>query len=482
MAKQSGPAAAQEDLSLWNIVGRQFDKAAARLNLPPGLLQQIKACNAVYYVQFPVRFGDRYEMFSGWRAEHSQHRKPTKGGIRFSEAVTQDEVMGLAALMTYKCAIVDVPFGGSKGGVSFDPRKYDRTQLEKITRRYTAELVRKNFIGPGINVPAPDLGTGEQEMAWIADTYDALTPGHIDSLACVTGKPLSQGGIQGRREATGRGVQFGIREAFAIKNDMKRLCLEGGLEGKRIAVQGFGNVGYHAARFLSQEDGCLIVAVGDISGGVVNPKGIDIEALDGFRRHSSTGTIKGFPGGKELADPMQVLETDCDILIPAALENQITMENAGRIRTRMIAEAANGPTTPGADELLNRRGVMIIPDIYLNAGGVTVSYFEWTKNLSHIRYGRMEKRVDEIYREKLVNTIEQVTGLSVPKRQRADLLKGADEVDLVNSGLEGTMQQAYREIRETLAADPKLGDLRTAAFALAINKVAQSYMQLGVFP
>ena len=372
--------------------------------------------------------------------------------------------------------------GGSKGGVSFDPRNYDRTQLEKITRRFTAELVRKNFIGPGVNVPAPDLGTGEREMAWIADTYDALTPTHIDSLACVTGKPVSQGGIQGRREATGRGVQIGIREAFTFKDDMKKVGLSGGLEGKRVAIQGFGNVGYHAAKFLSQEEGCRIVAVGDVSGGVVNTEGIDIEALDEFRRHSKSGTIKGFPGGQELADPLEVLEVDCDILIPAALENQITLDNAERVKARMIAEAANGPTTPGADDLLNRRGVMIIPDIYLNAGGVTVSYFEWTKNLSHIRYGRMEKRIDELYREKLVGTIEQVTGIIVPERQRADLLKGVGEVDLVNSGLEGTMQIAYREIRKTLAADPKLGDLRTAAYAVAIRKVARSYVELGVFP
>ncbi|MBI1950059.1 MAG: Glu/Leu/Phe/Val dehydrogenase [Acidobacteria bacterium] len=473
-------AAAQEDLNLWNIVSRQFDRAAATMDLPEGLLRQIKACNAVYYVQFPVRFGDRYEIFEGWRAEHSQHRKPTKGGIRYSEMVTQDEIMALAALMTYKCAIVDVPFGGSKGGICFNPKKYTRDQVEKITRRYTAELVRKNFIGPGINVPAPDLGTGEQEMAWIADTFEALTPGHVDSLASVTGKPVTQGGIRGRKEATGRGVQYGIREAFKHKADLKKFGLSGGLEGKRVAIQGFGNVGYHVAKFLSEEDGCRIVAIGDVAGGVINRDGLNINHLSEYR--DMTGGLKGFPGGKDLPGPRDVLEAECDILVPAALENQITLENVDRIRTKMVAEAANGPTTPGADERLNQRGVMIIPDIYLNAGGVTVSYFEWTKNLSHIRYGRMEKRLDEIYRDRLVQTIEQVTGRTVADKQRRELLKGADEVDLVNSGLEGSMQNAYREIREALLADPRLGDLRTAAFAVAITKVARSYMELGVFP
>ena len=482
MPTQHKTHAGGEELNLWKIVGRQFDKAAATLDLPEGLLAQIKACNAVYYVQFPVRFGDRYEMFSGWRAEHSQHRKPTKGGIRYSEAVSQDEIMALAALMTYKCAIVDVPFGGSKGGISFNPRNYTRDQVQQITRRYTAELVRKNFIGPGINVPAPDLGTGEREMAWIADTYDAMTPAQIDTQACVTGKPITQGGIRGRKEATGRGVQFGIREAFKNKDDIKRCGLKPGLAGKRVAIQGFGNVGYHAAKFLTQEDDCKVIAVGDISGGVLNPDGLDIEKMKEFRDHSKARSLKGYPDATELPGPGDVLEVECDILIPAALENQITLDNVDRIRAPFVAEAANGPTTMSADEKLNERGVMIIPDIYLNAGGVTVSYFEWTKNLSHIRYGRMEKRLDEIYREKLIGTIEQITKLSVPERLRRELSQGAEEIDLVNSGLEGTMQNAYREIRETLLADKRISDLRTAAFAIAIGKVARSYSELGVFP
>jgi glutamate dehydrogenase (NAD(P)+) len=234
------------------------------------------------------------------------------------------------------------------------------------------------------------------------------------------------------------------------------------------------------AKFLSDEDGCRIVAIGDVAGGTVHTDGLNINHLSEYR--DMTGSLKGFPGGKDLPGPRDVLEVECDILVPAALENQITLENADRINTKMIAEAANGPTTLDADEKLDRRGIMIIPDIYLNAGGVTVSYFEWTKNLSHIRYGRMEKRLDEIYRDRLVQTIEQVTGKSVPEKRRLELLRGADEVDLVNSGLEGSMQNAYREIRDALQADPRLGDLRTAAFAVAITKVARSYMEMGVFP
>src|SRR2546426_559853 len=430
-----------EALNLRNIGRRQFDKAAATLDTPKGLLDQIKACNAVYYTQFPVRFGDRYEIFQGWRAEHSQHRKPTKGGIRYSEFVTQEEVMALAALMTYKCAIVDAPFGGSKGGICFSPKNYTRDQVEKITRRYTAELVRKNFIGPGISVPAPDLGTGEQEMAWIADTYDALTPGQIDSLACVTGKPVTQGGIRGRKEATGRGVQYGIREAFKVKTDMKKAGLTGGLDGKRVVIQGFGNVGYHAARFLSEEDGCRIIAIGDVSGGVWSADGLNIAQLTEYR--DKTGGLKGFPGAKELSGPRDVLEIECDILIPAALENQIALDNVDRIKTKMVAEAANGPTTLGADEKLIARGVLIIPDIYLNAGGVTVSYFEWVKNLSHVRFGRLAKRYEEASFDRIVRAIERSTGQPFAEADRRTIVHGPDEIDLVNSGLEETMVAAH---------------------------------------
>jgi glutamate dehydrogenase (NAD(P)+) len=469
-----------EDLNFNRIVSQQFDRAAQYLKVRPALLAQIKACNNVYYFQFPVRFGgDHYEMFEGWRAEHSQHLKPCKGGTRYSEMVSADEIMALAALMTFKCALVDVPFGGSKGGIRFNPKKYTAEQVEKITRRYTTELIRKQFIGPGENVPGPDVGTGEREMAWIADTYDAFFPGQIDNFACVTGKPTSLGGIAGRREATGRGVQFGIREAFRNKEDCDRLGLTTGLDGKRIAIQGFGNVGYHAAAFLSQEDGCRIVAMGEWDACVVNPNGLDVNRLDEHRK--ATGSIKNFPDGTTL--PTEAIwETECDILIPAALENQITLENCGRIKAKVLAEAANGPTTPGAEDLLHERGIMIIPDIFLNAGGVTVSYFEWGKNLSHMRFGRLQKHMEEIRSQRLVAAIENTIGKQIPDADEKFLARGSDEIDFVNSGLEETMVHAYRQIRNVHLTRAPQNSMRTAAFIIAIEKVATTYEQLGIFP
>ena len=391
MAKN--PTSIQEEMNFNTIVSMQFDKAAKVLDIPEGLLQQIKACNAVYRIEFPVRFGNSYEIFHAWRAEHSQHKKPVKGGIRYSEFVNQDEVMALAALMTYKCAIVNVPFGGAKGGVKLDPRKYTTEQLEKITRRYTAELISKGFIGPGTDVPAPDYGTGEREMAWMADTYDAFHPGQIDNLACVTGKPVSQGGIRGRREATGRGIAYGLREVCRDEKDMKRLKLPTGLDGKTVIVQGLGNVGFHAAQILQKEEGCRIVGIAEYEGGIYQPKGLDVKEV--FDHRKRTRSILNFPGAKNFSDSRALLEMECDILLPAALEHQITLENAGRISCKILAEGANGPTTINAEEILLDKNVLIVPDIYLNAGGVTVSYFEWLKNLSHVRFGRMEKRREE---------------------------------------------------------------------------------------
>ncbi len=470
-----------EDLNFNRIVSQQFDKAAQYLKIHPALLNQIKACNNVYYFQFPVRFGgDHYEIFEGWRAEHSQHKKPVKGGIRYSELVNQDEIMALAALMTYKCAIVDVPFGGSKGGVRFNPKKYTAEQIEKITRRFTAELIRKGYIGPGENVPGPDIGTGEREMAWMQDTYDTFFPGGIDNLACVTGKPVTQGGIHGRREATGRGVQFGIREAFQYGEDLKEIGLSTGLEGKTVVIQGFGNVGYYASKFLSEEDGCKVVGIGEWDCAVYNPKGIPIEALNQHRRE--TGSISGFPGGETLTPPDAVWDIPCDILIPAALENQITLENCDRISAKVLAEAANGPTTPAAEDRLHKRGVFIIPDIFLNAGGVTVSYFEWGKNLSHMRFGRLQKHLEEIKNQRLVSTIERMIGKAVPEVDKKFLVRGPEEIDLVNSGLEETMSTAYRGIRELHHSKAPKESMRTAAFIIAIQKVALTYEQLGVFP
>ena len=469
----------KEDLNLNNIVSHYFDKAAALVNIHEGLLQQIKACNCVYFIQFPVRLGKQYQIFHGWRAEHSQHKKPTKGGIRYSELVTQDEIMALAALMTYKCAIVDVPFGGSKGGVRLNPKKYTEEQLEKITRRYTAELIRKGFIGPGVNVPAPDMGTGEREMAWIADTYDAFNPGGIDNLACVTGKPVSQGGIRGRKEATGRGVHFALREVFRHKEDITELGMEGGLEGKRVAIQGFGNVGYYVAKFL-EEDGARIIGLSEVNGSIHDPKGLNIKKLSKHR--ARTGSILHFRGAQTSNDPQAVLELECDILVPAALENQITLDNAKKIKAKIVAEAANGPTTVKAEEILLRRGIFIIPDIYLNAGGVTVSYFEWSKNLAHMRFGRLEKRREELREQTFISATERITQQKFPEDARRQLIHGPDEVDLVNSGLDETMIDAYRQIRDIYKKRKKVKDLRTAAYVLAIEKIARSYSELGVFP
>jgi glutamate dehydrogenase (NAD(P)+) len=381
--------------------------------------------------------------------------------------------------MTYKCAIVDVPFGGAKGGLRINPRNYTPDELQTITRRYTAELVRKNFIGPGIDVPAPDYGTGEREMAWIADTYSALNPGQLDSLGCVTGKPVTQGGIRGRTEATGRGVFYGVREALANLDDMKKIGLSPGIDGKRVVVQGLGNVGFHAARFL-REAGAIIIAVAEFEGAVHNPKGLDVEKLLQHRR--STGSILNFPGSKNIRNSGDALELACDILVPAALENQITRHNAPRIKAKVIAEGANGPTNAEAEEILLKKGTFIVPDIYLNAGGVTVSYFEWIKNLSHVRFGRMDKRFEERSNAQIIEKLEEFTGRRVGKAEKQFLTHGPDEIDLVNSGLEETMIAAYNEIRDIRSATKGIRDLRTASFVNALRKVGRSYIELGIFP
>ena len=461
-------------------VNLNFDKAARFTEHSDGLLQQIKICNSVYHMTFPIKKDDgTIETIHAWRAEHSHHKLPTKGGIRYSTLVNEDEVMALAALMTYKCAIVDVPFGGAKGGVQIDRKQYSPSELERVTRRYTYELIQKNFIGPGIDVPAPDFGTGEREMAWILDTYTTMTPEKLDVAACVTGKPIAEEGVEGRQEATGRGIYFGLREVCRSAEDMKVLGLQPGLAGKSVAVQGFGNVGYHAAKFL-QEGGAVIVGIAEYSGTIYNPKGLDVEKV--FSHRSETGSILNFPGATTYQNPAHVLELECDILIPAALENQITHENTDRIKAKIIAEAANGPTTFEANESLKKRGVMIIPDTYLNAGGVTVSYFEWLRNLSHVRFGRMGKRFEESVQTGMLKAIEKITGQQLTQAEMKQLAHGPDEADLVNSGLEDTMIVAYNQIRETQNQNGEKVDLRTASFINAINKIATSYMELGIFP
>lgn len=469
-----------DQIKFFEQVNKNFDKAAPYTKFSQGLLDQIKICNSVYHMRFPLQRDDgSIEVINAWRAEHSHHKLPVKGGIRYSMEVSEDEVMALAALMTYKCAIVDVPFGGAKGGIKIDRRKYSAKELERITRRYTYELVSKNFIGPGIDVPAPDYGTGQQEMAWIADTYNALTENQLDTLGCVTGKPISQGGVRGRLEATGRGVFFGIREACAITEDMKKLGLSTGLEGKTVVVQGLGNVGYYSAKFL-QEAGAIVIAIVEYAGAVHNPKGIDVDKAAQHRKEN--GTILDIPGTQNLETREAGLELECDILVPAALENQITDKNVRNIKAKIIAEAANGPVTSDASDILEKQGVMIIPDAYLNAGGVTVSYFEWLKNLSHIRFGRMGKRFEEKVNTKILEAVENLTGKKFPHDVYGQTAYGPEEVDLVNSGLEETMIQAYHDIREIKKQHNDQFDLRSASFIDAMEKVAQAYLERGIFP
>ena len=471
--------AAQNEYKFFEAVEKSFDKAAKFTSWDAGLLEQIKQCNSVYRMFFPVKIGDKIEVIKAYRVQHSQHKSPSKGGIRFSLSVNLDEVMALAALMTYKCAIVNVPFGGAKGGISIDPKKYTPYELEKITRRYTSELIKKNFIGPGTDVPAPDYGTGEREMAWILDTYMSMRPGEIDALGCVTGKPVSQGGVRGRREATGLGVFYGIREVCHMKEIMDKLKLSTGVEGKTVIVQGLGNVGYHAAKFF-REGGAKVIALAEYEGAITNPDGLNEEEV--FQHRKKTGSILNFPGATNIATSTDALELQCDILIPAALENVINGDNAPRVKAKIIGEAANGPLTPEADEIFINKGVVVVPDMYLNAGGVTVSYFEWLKNLSHVRYGRMEKRFTENMNTHILSQIEELTGKQVSAKEKQFIMHGADEVDLVYSGLEETMITATREIMDCWKANPSIPDMRTAAYVVAINKVGTAYAELGIFP
>ncbi len=460
-------------------VDRMVDHALSILNLDSGTAQAIKACDSVLQVKFPVKIRGEIQTFTGWRAVHSTHRLPAKGGIRFAAYSDQDEVEALAALMTYKCALVDVPFGGSKGALHIDPSQYSRDEMQLITRRYTLELVRKGFLNPATNVPAPDVGTGQREMAWIADTYKHLNPEDINYQACVTGKPVQQGGIRGRVEATGRGVQYAIREFFRHPRDLTAANLSAGLAGKRVIVQGLGNVGYHAAKFLQEEDDVKITAIIEYDGVISNENGLNVEEI--YRFKIEHGSFKGFSGGAFSPDNKGALERACDILIPAALERQISKENASRIQAKLIVEAANGPITFDADKILRDKGVVIMPDVYVNAGGVTVSYFEWIRNLSHIRFGRMERRYDELRGNEYATLLEEATGSKLSASTRSMIVRGASELDLVRSGLDDTMRNAYQEMHETLHSNDKIADLRTAAFVIAIRKISRSYLDVGIY-
>nr|WP_252733469.1 Glu/Leu/Phe/Val dehydrogenase [Paracoccus marinaquae] len=460
-----------------------FGHAAGLMDLPPGLEEKIRVCNSTYTVRFGVRLRGAIHTFTGYRSVHSEQMEPVKGGIRYSLDVTQDEVEALAALMSYKCALVDIPFGGSKGGLCIDPRAWDEEELEKVTRRFTYELSRRNLISPSQNVPAPDMGTGEREMAWMADAYKRLHPDDINARACVTGKPLGLGGIAGRVEATGRGVQYALREVFRHDDVLKRAGLQGGLAGKRIVVQGLGNVGYHAAQFLSLEDKALVTTVIERDGAISNPQGINIDALRGHIR--ATGGVRGFTGGDYREEGLLGLEDECDILIPAAVESVIHADNAERIRCKMIIEAANGPVTADADEILKRKGVVIVPDMYANAGGVTVSYFEWVKNLSQISLGRLERRHEEARARMLIEELERIsadtgTNFKLAKGFKDQFLIGADELELVRSGLDDTMRETFGTMKEAWMANRNIDDLRTAAYVVAIRRISTAYGSLGL--
>ena len=464
-------------------VNAMFEKAAALTDISPGLIDKIRICNSTYTVRFGVRLRGEIQTFTGYRSVHSEHMEPVKGGIRYATTVNQNEVEALAALMTYKCALVETPFGGSKGGLCIDPRDWEADELEKITRRFAYELIKRDLINPAQNVPAPDMGTGAREMAWIVDQYQRMNTTDINGRACVTGKPLNSGGIAGRVEATGRGVQYALREFFRHPKDVARTGLTGDLRGKRVVVQGLGNVGYHAAKFLHEEDGCVIVGIGERDGAITNPDGLDVTKVAAHLR--GYGGVKDAPGGTFTEDGASVLEVECDILIPAALEGTINLGNAARIDAPLIIEAANGPVTAGADEILQKKGCIIIPDMYANAGGVTVSYFEWVKNLSHIRFGRMQRRAEEARHQTLVDELERLSAnpnvnWKLSAGFKESYLRGAGELELVRSGLDDTMRSAYQSISEVWNERDDVPDLRTAAFLVSIDRVAKSYAAKGL--
>jgi glutamate dehydrogenase (NAD(P)+) len=464
---KKGPISFLESVDLY------FNRASKALELPKGLARQIRTCNAICEMKFGVELRGGYEIFTGWRATHSEHILPAKGGIRYAPFADQQEVEALAALMTYKCSIVNVPYAGSKGALKIDPKKYSLEELEHITRRFAQELDKRGFLGPGLNVPAPDMGTGQRTMSWIADEYQKLHPSDINAQGCVTGKPVHFGGVEGRVEATGRGVQFGLKEFFGTPEDVKKAGLGVGIEGKTFIIQGLGNVGFHAAKFLQEEDGAKIIGIIERDGSLLCEDGLDIEAVYQYKQEH--GKVEGFPNAIFSSTGETLLEYPCDVLIPAAMEGVIHEKNAPRISCKVLAEAANGPLTFEADQIIQEKGIFIIPDTYLNAGGVTVSYFEWLKNLSHVRFGRMDRRFAEAQNERVIELIEGAIGKPIDSNAKDKLLEGPNEINLVRSGLEDTMREAYIEIKEQEDMNNQIHDRRTAAYALAIRKIADIY-------
>jgi len=409
----------------FEIAQRQFDNAAKYLDLKEGIKAKLRVPKRELTVYFPVKMDDgSIRMFTGHRVQHNLARGPAKGGIRYHPDVTIDEVRALAMWMTWKCAVVNIPYGGAKGGVACNPKEMSERELERLTRRFTSEIIM--LIGPESDIPAPDVNTNAQTMAWIMDTY-SMTKGY-SVPAVVTGKPVEIGGSLGRREATGRGVMFTTREA------LKYLGMS--IEGTRVVVQGFGNVGAIGAELL-QEMGCTVIAVSDSRGGIYNPKGLDVK--DVIRHKAETGTVVGYPGTDTVTNK-ELLELDCEVLVPAALENTITEENADGIKARIIAEGANGPTTPEADDILFDKGIFVIPDILANAGGVTVSYFEWVQGLQNFFWSE----------------------------------------DEVNRNLENIMIKAFQDV--LAISQRREVSMRIAAYILAIDRVATATLLRGIYP
>ena len=457
---------------------KYVNKALKYSDLSDGLANKIITCNSTYVVRFGVRLKGKIFTFEGWRSVHSEHMEPTKGGIRFDIDTHAEEVEALAALMSYKCAIINVPYGGSKGGLRINPAEWDENELEKITRRFAQELIKRDLISPSMNVPAPDIGTSSKEMAWIADEYRKIHPSDINGAACVTGKPAGKNGLVGREEPTGRGVQYIIREFFKNPELLKLTKLDNNLADKSFILQGLGNVGYNLAKFLTEDDGLSLIGIAEHNGGIFNEDGINVEhAKKYFIKNSS---FQNYPKATFIKDSSLLLKRECDILIPAARENVITEKNADEISASLIVEAANGPISYKGNQILNKKKIFVIPDILANGGGVAVSYFEWVKNLRHIRFGRLEKRRNQIQLNNLVEAIEAMTGKSMPKRFKEKFADGIEEIDLIRSGLDDMMIDGFQSVKKEFLENKKIPDFRTAAYKAAIEKIALSYDFIGL--
>ena len=457
---------------------KYVNKALKLTDLSDGLSNKIITCNSTYTVRFGVRLRGEIFTFEGWRSVHSEHMEPTKGGIRFDLDTHAEEVEALAALMSYKCAIINVPYGGSKGGLKIDPSQWETRELEKITRRFAQELIKRDLISPSMNVPAPDIGTSSREMAGIADEYRKMHPADINGAACVTGKPISKNGLIGREEATGRGVQYIVREFFRNPELLKLCKLDNNLATKTFILQGLGNVGYHLSKFLTEDDSVKLIGISEFNGGIYNEDGINVEhAKKYFSKHKS---FENYSKATFIKDSSLLLKRQCDILIPAARENVITEKNAEDISAKLIVEAANGPINYKGNQILNRKKVFVIPDILANAGGVAVSYFEWVKNIRHIRFGRLEKRRNQLQINNLIEAIEVMTGKSMPKKYKANFMDGIEEIDLIRSGLDDMMIDGFQSVKKEFLETEKMPDFRTAAFKVAIDKIALSYDFIGL--